>query len=277
LNTIVDKDWLRSRIGDSNLVILDCRFSLADSHAGEVLYGISHLPGAVYCHLEKNLSGSIQEHGGRHPLPNLDTFTLFLEEVGISNNTIVVAYDNGDGPFASRLWWLMKYIGHDQVFVLNGGFREWETSKYPIDADKPKRPKGSYEINLQPERLATHEDVKAIVEGKLENTVLVDSRESKRFLGQEEPIDKIAGRIPGAINKFWNDGLENGRFKRRDEQMQRFSEISEDETVIVYCGSGVTAAPNYLILNELGFKNIKLYVGSYSDWISYGESKIEKS
>jgi thiosulfate/3-mercaptopyruvate sulfurtransferase len=275
LKSIVDKEWLRSRLGSSNLVLLDCRFSLANPCAGEEEYQLSHLPGAVYCHLEENLSGPVLEHGGRHPLPNLQSFSSFLENAGISNQTEVVAYDNGEGAFAARLWWLMKFIGHEDVYVLNGGFNNWEKEGYPIDSIVPEPLKASYEIRLQPERMASYEEVKGIVENGAPGTVLIDSREPKRYLGLEEPIDKVAGRIPGAINKFWNEGFENGEFKPLSEQLERFTDVNNIDSIIVYCGSGVTAAPNYLVLEELGFKNLKLYVGSYSDWVSYVDNKID--
>jgi thiosulfate/3-mercaptopyruvate sulfurtransferase len=275
LKSIVDKEWLKSRLGSPNLVLLDCRFSLANPSAGEELYQLSHLPGAVYCHLEKNLSGPVLKHGGRHPLPNLQYFSRFLEDAGVSNDTAIVAYDNGEGAFAARLWWLMKYMGHEEVFVLDGGYKNWEAAGYPVDAIIPKPAKGTFEIRLQSDRMATYEEVKSIVEERSQNTILMDSREPKRFQGIEEPIDKVAGRIPGAINKFWNEGLADGKFKPLSEQLLRFSDLNKDDSIIVYCGSGVTATPNYLILEELGFTNLKLYVGSYSDWVSYENNKVE--
>jgi thiosulfate/3-mercaptopyruvate sulfurtransferase len=277
MKNIVDKVWLRTRLNLEDLVVVDCRFSLANPEAGEAAYQNSHIPGAVYAHLEKNLSGPVLEHGGRHPLPDLETFSLFLGSLGISNRSVVIAYDSGEGAFAARFWWMMKYVGHKDVFVLNGGFKEWETSGFSLDDNKTIRERVTYEINLQPQMLATYEDVKEIVEQDTISTILIDSREPRRFLGLEEPIDKVAGRIPGAINKFWVDGLDNGRFKSLDEQRGRFSDVSPTDSVIVYCGSGVTATPNYLLLNELGYQNLKIYIGSYSDWVSYKHNKVEKN
>lgn len=278
MKNIVNKDWLLKELEACNLVILDCRFSLAEPKSGYQAYQDSHIPGAIYCHLEKDLSGPVLEHGGRHPLPNLDSFKLFLENAGISNDTVVVAYDNGEGAFASRLWWLMKYIGHEKVYVLNGGWKEWEAGGLPLETSILASPnKGNYTIHAQPNLLATYEDINNIVKNKLDKTVLIDSRETKRYLGLEEPIDKVAGRIPGSINKFWNEGLENGSFKPLDEQKKRFRDINQDDSIVVYCGSGVTAVPNYLILHELGFQNLRLYIGSYSDWISYDKNHIEKN
>jgi thiosulfate/3-mercaptopyruvate sulfurtransferase len=277
MKNIINKEWLKERLNSPNLIILDCRFSLGKPESGRLAYQASHLPGAVYCHLEENLSGPVLVHGGRHPLPDLTSFQTYLENAGIGNDTVVVAYDNGEGAFASRLWWLLKYVGHEEVYVLNGGFKEWEVAGYPVDAQIANPPKATYEIRLQSQLMATYEEVKRIVDNKLVDAILIDSREPKRYLGLEEPIDKVAGRIPGSVNKFWNDGMEEGHFKSLDDQKQRFSDIKQDDSLIVYCGSGVTAAPNYLILHELGYSKLKLYVGSYSDWISYNEQKVEKN
>jgi thiosulfate/3-mercaptopyruvate sulfurtransferase len=278
MQSIVEKDWLKSRLNSPDFVILDCRFSLMQPEAGEEAYHKSHIPGAFYCHLEKELSGPVLAHGGRHPLPDLKTFQSFIEGVGITNDTIVVAYDNGEGSYASRLWWLMKYIGHQEVYILNGGFRSWVEAHYPVDSTTPsKKRSATYEMNIKTEMLATYDDVKRVVEQRPIGTILIDSREEKRYQGIEEPIDRIPGRIPGAIHKFWNEGFESGFFKPTDEQKKRFNDLDEDSNLIVYCGSGVTAAPNFLVLHELGYRNLKLYIGSYSDWVSYGNNKVEKN
>jgi thiosulfate/3-mercaptopyruvate sulfurtransferase len=275
LKNIISTNALLTRLGDPNLVLLDCRYSLANKMAGKEAYQLSHIPDAIYCDLEEQMSGTVTTNGGRHPLPNLEQFATFLENAGISNKTTVVAYDNGEGSYAGRLWWLLKYIGHEEVYVLNGGFAKWYDAGFPVDQVIPHPVKGYYHIQLNESILASYEEVKGTVEGK-KQAVLIDSREARRYKGLEEPIDKIAGRIPGALNKYWNDGFENGQFKSLEEQKTRFSDINKDDQVIVYCGSGVTATPNYLILDELGFKNVKLYVGSYSDWVSYSENPIEK-
>lgn len=277
MRSIVEKDWLKSRLNSPGLVILDCRFSLMQPGAGEDSYQKSHIPGAYYCHLEKDLSGPVITHGGRHPLPDLKTFQSFIEGVGINNETIVVAYDNGEGSYASRLWWLMKYIGHQEVYVLNGGFKSWEEAHYPVNSNLPSKSTASYELNIKSEMLATYEEVKKVAELPQQGTTLIDSREEKRYQGLEEPIDRIPGRIPGAINKFWIEGFQSGLFKPVEEQKERFKDLDEGSNYIVYCGSGVTAAPNFLVLHELGFKNLKLYIGSYSDWVSYHDNIVEKN
>jgi thiosulfate/3-mercaptopyruvate sulfurtransferase len=272
---VKDCEWLINHLYDMNVRIVDCRFSLADPQKGKINYMHSHLPGAVYFDLENDLSGTIGDHGGRHPLPIVDEFVSKLEKAGISQDMTVIAYDDGEGPFAARFWWLLQYFGHDNVYVLDGGFNNWLEEDLPVTADIPTFKRGNFRPVLRSELLATYEEVKGAVAEQ--NKVLIDSREAKRYLGLEEPIDKKAGHIPGAFNKPWMEGFRNGRYLPNSEQMQRFSDLDSNQPIIVYCGSGVTAVPNFLALKEAGFDNVKLYIGSFSDWISYEENKIETS
>lgn len=272
---VLDKEWLQKNLNEKNLRIVDCRFSLAEPDKGKQEYLHSHLPGSVYFDLEKDLSSPVQVHGGRHPLPDITEFVLKLETAGIDRDKIVVAYDNGEGSYAARFWWLLRYLGHEKVYVLEGGFKQWVAADYPTATEQPTFEKETFHIQLKPEIMADIDEVKEIAAGKAENSVLIDSREERRYLGIEEPIDKKAGHIPAAINKPWMAGLNNGQYKPVEEQKARFSDIDAEKQIIVYCGSGVTAAPNFLALKEAGFKNVKLYVGSFSDWISYDGNKIE--
>ncbi|QIZ09659.1 sulfurtransferase [Priestia megaterium] len=272
---VKDKEWLLKSLTESNVRVVDCRFSLAEPEKGRQEYLKGHLPSAVFFDLEKDLSSPVQVHGGRHPLPRLEEFIMKLEKEGINENTVVVAYDTGEGAYAARFWWLLQYLGHENVYVLDEGFNGWAAANYPVTKDIPSFEKVKFHRNLKPELLATTEEVKEVVEKQLENKILIDSRESKRYLGLEEPIDKKAGHIPGAINKPWMEGIRGGRYKQAEEQRQRFSDIEPNMDIIVYCGSGVTATPNYLALKEAGFNKVKLYVGSFSDWISYADHKIE--
>jgi thiosulfate/3-mercaptopyruvate sulfurtransferase len=271
---VIEKEWLLNKLDDPNVRIADCRFKLGSPDEGRSLYALNHIPNAVYFDLEKDLSGQVKKHGGRHPLPKLDQLKHALEKAGISRETTVVAYDGGEGAFASRFWWLLRYLGHKEVFILNGGYKEWIGSEYPVNNEIPSFKSADFNIELQPEIFAPYEEVKSLSENT-DAAVLIDSREAKRYLGLEEPIDKKAGHIPGAINKVWLETYENGRFKEIAEQERRFAEIDKNKPVIVYCGSGVTAAPNFLALKEAGYSNVKLYAGSFSDWISYDENKIE--
>lgn len=274
MNTTVEKGWLLEHVNDPTIRIVDCRYSLGSSEEGYNLYLHNHIPGAVYFHLGKDLSRPVSSHGGRHPLPDLEQFKLTLQKAGISSDMTVIAYDGGEGSFASRLWWLLNYAGHEKVYVLNGGFKKWQAADYPVDSKVPAYEESEFDIKVNPEILASYEEVKKLVTDKKTEAILIDSREEKRYLGNEEPIDKMAGHIPGAINKVWTDGYKNGFFKPSHEQEKRFSEIPKDKEIIVYCGSGVTATPNFIALKSAGYKNVKLYAGSWSDWTSYVDNPI---
>ncbi|KIO68437.1 MULTISPECIES: sulfurtransferase [Bacillaceae] len=273
---VVNQEWLLEQLANKDVKIVDCRFSLSKPDEGERLYKESHIPGAYFFDLEKQLSAPVSKHGGRHPLPDIEQFRHEIEQAGIDNTKTVVAYDGGEGAFASRFWWLLTYIGHDKVYVLNGGFKGWVEAGYPTTKEVPKPEPANFKVSIRKEMLATYEEVKEIVGNKKKLPILIDSREKARYLGKEEPIDKIPGHIPGAIHKFWAEGLENGFFKGSEEQKKRFAELDQKEPIIVYCGSGVTATPNYIALKMAGYQNVKLYAGSYSDWVSYSDNPVEK-
>ncbi len=275
MNLIIDKEWLLKNLNEQNVRIVDCTFSLADPKKGRQEYVQNHIPGACYFDLGVDLSGEVAEHGGRHPLPNIEEFIHKLERAGIDENTTVISYDQGEGAFAARFWLLLQYLGHEKVYVLDGGFKGWREGNYPVTSDVSTFNKTTFKSDINHDLLASMEEVKAVVDEQNSNIVLIDSREERRYLGLEEPIDKKAGRIPGAINKPWFEGLNAGYYKHAEIQKQRFSEINPDNEIIVYCGSGVTAAPNFLALKAAGFEKVKLYLGSFSDWISYQENKIE--
>ncbi|QGQ99315.1 sulfurtransferase [Paenibacillus psychroresistens] len=270
---IVSIEWLKANLFASDLVIADCRFQLGHVDAGRQAYGESHIPGAVYFDLERDLSAPIGEHGGRHPLPDLEPLALKLGLAGISKDTRIVAYDDQGGAMASRFWWLLKYLGHEDVFVLDEGFSAWKREGQPVDALQETPIPATFIANPQSDLLVDVAEVRAKLGQP--GTILLDSREAPRYLGEAEPIDKAAGHIPGAINKFWKGVLdEQGRVKTDDELIANYAELPRDKEIIVYCGSGVTATPNVLGLSEAGFTNVKLYAGSWSDWISYGENPV---
>jgi len=274
MNYIIDKEWLLKNLHDQ-VRIIDCSFSLGDPANGLQEYEKNHIPGAVYFDLEKDLSGPAGEHGGRHPLPTIHEFIQKLELAGIDESTKVIAYDQGEGAFAARFWWLLKYLGHEKVYVLDGGFKGWTAENYPVTSEVLTYNRAAFKVNINHKLLASMEEVREVSRGQDSHTILIDSREERRYLGLEEPIDKKAGRIPGALNKPWFEGLSAGYYKPADDQKQRFSDISPDKQIIVYCGSGVTAAPNFLSLKAAGYEKVKLYLGSFSDWVSYDENEIE--
>lgn len=275
MDQVVSIKWLLARLYEPDLVIADCRFVLGDPEAGRESYRNEYIPGSVYFDLERDLAGPKGTHGGRHPQPDIAQLAEKIGKSGIDGNTRVVAYDDQGGAMASRFWWLMKYMGHERVYVMEEGFTAWKKAGYPLTSEPPavKVPR-PFQANVQHRLLANM----AEVQNKLgcAGTVLLDSREEKRYLGVEEPIDKAAGHIPGALHEFWKNGLHaDGRWKSQEEQKSRFHCLDSNREVIVYCGSGVTACPNVLALNEAGFSQVKLYIGSWSDWISYPDNPIE--
>lgn len=270
---IQSAEWLAKRLSDCELRIVDCRFSLTDPAYGRQAFQKGHIPGAVFFDLEQDLSGRVQEHGGRHPLPDFKVLQQKLEAVGIDENTPVISYDNGEGAFASRFWWLLTYMGHKNVFVLDGGFKKWTETGNPVTSEINQHERKHFSASFQEHMLATYSEVKEKSnDGK---SILIDSRTRERYLGLEEPIDKKPGRIPGALNKEWVAAFEDGNWKSREKQMERFADLPKTEEIIVYCGSGITATPNVLALMNAGFSNVKLYAGSYSDWVSYDENNVE--
>ncbi|MEI6063104.1 MAG: sulfurtransferase [Pseudanabaena sp. ELA748] len=264
---IVSADWLQEHLHDLQVIVVDCRFSLMDQELGRKQYQTSHIEGAYYLDLNLDLSSPVQKHGGRHPLPNIDQLAAKLSQMGVnSGETTVVVYDDSRFGFAARLWWLLRYMGHEQVALLDGGFGGWQAQNYSINTEIPDAKIGKFIPNLQTEWVVDIEIVKARKD--LSEVVLVDSREGDRYRGKREPIDPIAGHIEGAVNYPWQE-VTNPQGFVMDNQGDRWQDVKNAEEIIVYCGSGVTACVNLLSLEIAGIKNTKLYSGSWSDWCSY--------
>jgi len=264
--------WLSEHLEDPQVVIVDCRFSLMQPDLGRQQYQEGHIPGAYYLDLNRDLSSPVDLHGGRHPLPDVAEMATTLAAMGVSSapkpETLVVAYDDSRLAFASRLWWLLRYLGHDRVTVLDGGFSAWTSAGYPVTLDSPPVRSGQFVPRLRADQVVDREQVKQRQE--LPGVTLVDSREGDRYRGEREPIDPIAGHIPGAVNFPWQDVTdENGYVRSVREQQQRWQPLQHSEEIIVYCGSGVTACVNLLALELAGMTTGKLYAGSWSDWCSY--------
>jgi thiosulfate/3-mercaptopyruvate sulfurtransferase len=266
-------EWVMEHIHDENIRIVDCRFQLNDRNAGEDAYQTSHLPNAVYVNLESDLSGPVKEHGGRHPLPDIEQLSEKLSQLGIDDKVTVIAYDDQNGAMASRFWWLLRYLGHDKVYVMDGSFSNWTEKGLPVETKVPSFQRRSFVPNLQSHLLVSVNEVRDSLNNS--STTLIDSREEKRYKGLEEPIDKKAGHIPGALNFFWQESIDkDGTWKDSQSQNERFKQIPKEQQVIVYCGSGVTACPNVLALKEAGYDDVKLYLGSWSDWISHPDNPV---
>jgi thiosulfate/3-mercaptopyruvate sulfurtransferase len=271
---IVTADWLNTHLPDRDLVVVDCRFALADPSLGRQQYQTDHIPGAFYLDLNTDLSSPVCEHGGRHPLPDPQTLAQKLTAIGVKfSETFVVVYDDSRFAFASRLWWLLRYYGHARVAVLDGGYRNWVKAGYSVTADLPQPPTdGKFIPQIQANWIVDIEGVKARQSDA--ETILIDSREPDRYLGKVEPIDPVAGHIPGAVNYPWQTiSTPEGFFLPLEAQQQRWSEIQPQQTPIVYCGSGVTACVNLLSLAIAGIDRSQLYPGSWSDWCSYLEDR----
>ncbi|ASS73753.1 sulfurtransferase [Tumebacillus algifaecis] len=275
-SNLVSMEWLLEHLNDPHVRLVDCRFVLGQPNAGVQAYQTEHLPRAVYFDLERDLSAQVAEHGGRHPLPNVEELAAKLGQRGLGDEHLIVAYDDQGGAMASRFWWLLKYIGHDRVVALNGTFSAWKQEGHPTTAEVVPVSPTEFTAHSQSDLVVHMNEVRTkLGDGK---TLLIDSREAVRYKGLQEPIDPVAGHIPGAVNHFWKDSLKaDGTWKSADEQRERFQEVAPETEVIVYCGSGVTATPNILALQEAGYRNVKLYAGSWSDWCSHKENPIATS
>ncbi|MGX4588088.1 sulfurtransferase [Paenibacillus chitinolyticus] len=273
MRNIVSLEWLYEHLQDPDLLIADCRFALGEPWSGRQDYSIDHIPGAFYVDLEEDMSGEKREHGGRHPLPDLGAFSMRASAIGVDASKTVVAYDDQGGAMAARLWWMLRFLGHERVYVLDRGYSQWKAAGYPVTAEAPQASPATFSPKVQRHMLASMDEVKAKLGEK--GTVLIDSREGARYRGEQEAIDPVAGHIPGARNRFWKDALDTeGSWRSAEEQKERFRGLENAEELIVYCGSGVTACPNVLALEEAGIPGVKLYAGSWSDWVSYEENPI---
>ena len=262
----VSSQWLVDHLQDRDVRIVDCRFALVDMNLGRRQYLEGHIPGAAYLDLAQDLSGPVQPHGGRHPLPNPMHLAARLSSIGVTSEVLVVAYDDSRFAFAARLWWLLRYLGHDRVAILEGGFSAYQAAGHPVTSVISQYLPSGFDVQLRPDRVV---DINVIAT-RDESTILIDSRASDRYRGEREPIDPIAGHIPGAVNYFWQQVTNlQGELLSPNALQAYWSEIDLEQSIIVYCGSGVTACVNLLALEAIGMTTAKLYVGGWSDWCSY--------
>ncbi len=261
--------WLAQNLDNPQIVVCDCRFQLNDPQWGYRQYCHSHIKHAYYLDLNRDLSAPVKLHGGRHPLPDANLLAQKLSAMGIvRNRTLVVAYDDSKLAFAARLWWLLNYLGHRSVAILDGGWQAWQAGSYATDSTQPKSRQGFFVPELQTDKIVTREEVKTCQDSPA--AILVDSRDRDRYLGLREPIDPIAGSIEGAVNSPWKQVTdERGYLLPIAAQQKLWSNYSSAPEIIVYCGSGVTACVNLLSLKLAGIRHAKLYPGGWSDWCSY--------
>ncbi|ALX49218.1 sulfurtransferase [Lentibacillus amyloliquefaciens] len=276
MSVVVSAEWLNDRLENNSekTVVVDTRFDLMDADAGRKTYLEGHIPHAVYLDLNKDLSDKAAKHGGSHPLPDMEMFIAKVGNIGIDHDTTVVVYDQKNDMFAARLWWLLQYAGHEDVHLLDGGFEQWVKAGFSVTTEVPALQAKEFKPVYRENDVADIEEVQE----KLQNqsATLIDSRSKERYLGEKEPLYIRAGHIPGAKNFFWKNVLDDkGKWKDDSELEKHFSSLSKDDEIIVSCGSGVSACPNVLALKSAGFRNVKLYPGSFSDWISYEENNVE--
>ncbi|SHH11841.1 sulfurtransferase [Virgibacillus chiguensis] len=272
---LISVDRLKNRLHNhlNNTVIIDVRFQLTEPDAGRKAYLQDHIPGALFMDIEKDLSGKKGKHGGNHPLPDLTMLAGKVGKLGIDHDTTVVIYDADNDMFAARAWWLFHYMGHDKVYVLDGGYNGWKKAGNEITAEVPTLTPKVFHLQLRDNQIANMEEVKQKVTHN--KTILIDSRARERYLGDYEPMYARAGHIPGAKNYFWKEVLDkNGSWKKKESLEKQFASLQKNEEIIVSCGSGISACPNILALKSLGYENVKLYPGSFSDWISYDENEV---
>jgi thiosulfate/3-mercaptopyruvate sulfurtransferase len=267
--TLVSVDALARHLDDPDWRVVDTRFSLADPEAGRQLYRQAHIPGAAYLHLDEDLSAPVTATSGRHPLPDPAAIEATLRDAGICDRTQVVAYDAAGGGIASRLWWMLRWLGHPRAAVLDGGFTAWQEAGHRVTAKPARPPYGDF--------TARPDDAAQILLDVLrtglarDELLLVDAREGPRFLGEAEPIDAVAGRIPGAVNLPWqanlsDDGLFLAGTSLRHLWEERLGRYGPGQAVCM-CGSGVTACADLLAMEVAGLSGGRLYAGSWSEWI----------
>ncbi len=269
-----------ARTNDQDWLVIDCRFNLANPDAGEAAYRQSHVAGAWYAHLDRDLSGEKTGRNGRHPLPAPSDFQRSVREWGITPDTRVVAYDDAGGMFAARLWWLLRWAGHEQVQVLDGGWAAWQAAHGPVDDAAPQaRTASAFQINPRTDWVVSADWVLSRLKLPAQQ-LLIDARAPDRFRGENETIDPVGGHIPGARNRFFQLNLQaDGRFKPASQLRSEFTELIGDQdlaAVTHQCGSGVTACHNLLAMAHAGLPATRLYAGSWSEWCADPQRPIER-
>lgn len=272
-STLIDPVTVSPHLGDPDWIIVDCRFDLANTDWGRQEYMQSHVPGAVYAHLDHDLSGPPITNQGRHPLPVATELTALFSRLGIDDHKQVVVYDSMSGSICARLWWLLRYMGHAAVAVLDGGWPAWLEAGLPVRSGEEHYPPSTFQGQPNNDWVVAVAEVPA-------QSLLIDSRDPARFRGEVEPIDPVAGHIPGAVNHFWKLNLDSeGKYLSaatlKENLLARYGQVPAAQTVF-YCGSGVTACHNLLAAAHACLPMPRLYAGSWSEWCRDPARKVEK-
>jgi thiosulfate/3-mercaptopyruvate sulfurtransferase len=278
--TLISATELAEHMDDPRWVVVDCRHDLMNLNAGREGYAIAHIRGAHFADMETQLSGAkVGVDGkfrGRHPLPSREALVEYLRGIGVNDDSQVVAYDAHGGMFAARLWWLMRWMGHPAVAVLDGGMAAWQSAGLPLDGATPSAAPGNFSAKPS---LVTTVDANAVLANiDTRERIVIDARAADRFRGENETIDPVGGHIPGAKNRFFKDNLQaDGRFKSAEELRAAFAGLADDPaSVIAQCGSGVTACHNLLAMEVAGLQGAALYPGSWSEWCADPARPVEK-
>src|SRR5882724_6693664 len=273
--TLIECPELATHLSDTDWAVLDCRFELARPEWGASVYAEGHVSNAIYAHLDRDLSSPVTSTSGRHPLPAVEAFAATLGRWGIDENVQVVAYDQGNGAYASRLWWLLRWVGHSRVAVLNGGFAAWQHAGLAVCKQPSVRQPRRFAAKLsQNSVVSTVELQRLLAAGRFGSgqRTLIDARSADRFAGQNETIDPVAGHVPGARNHPFAHNLDaQGRFLPAQALRSKWLETLSGQApaqAIAMCGSGVTACHNLLALEIAGLPGAQLYAGSWSEWVA---------
>ena len=278
--TLITAADLAAHIDDPNWIVVDCRHDLMNLSAGREGYAIGHLPNAIFGDMETELSGS--KYGtdgafrGRHPLPEKEALAALLRGWGVNDDSQVVAYDAHGGMYAARLWWMLRWLGHEAVAVLDGGMAAWQSLGKPLTTDMPARAPGR--VTIRAPFVPTVSVLEVMENLDKGERVVIDARAQDRFRGENETIDPVGGHIPGARNRFFKDNLQaDGRFKSPEQLREDFSKVIGDPAkAVMQCGSGVTACHNLLALEVAGMPGAALYPGSWSEWVGDASRPVAK-
>lgn len=254
---------------------IDARFSLKDIEVGKKKYLEAHVENAVHWDLNDDLS-DLGKEAGRQPMPDKETLVELFQSTGLSIDDSIIVYDDGGSPFAARAWWFLQYAGFNNAFILLEGFDDIKQTGIPVNAKVPQPKRSAVHPRWNDSIYASRDFVEKTVSGEIDS-ILIDARAANRYRGESEPLDRIAGHIPGALNFDWEKLRKDGRFRLDETIQNKLAEIVDPtKEATVYCGSGVTASPLYAILAHYGYDNVRLYVGSYSDWVSKENAQIEQ-
>jgi thiosulfate/3-mercaptopyruvate sulfurtransferase len=275
--TVIDTDTLAVHLAE--WVVIDCRYDLKDEAWGRAQYLAGHIPGAVYASLSQDMSTRPDGTNGRHPLPSPEAMAQTFGRLGIGSGVQVVVYDHDDGRYASRLWWMLRYMGHETAAVLDGGWAKWTREGRPVRTGEERRTPAAFEGRPQHSVRLGVDEVERLIGNPA--TLLVDARAPERFEGSHEPLDRAAGHIPGAVNHFyqWNVRAD-GTMLPPDQLREQFQKVlgsHRPEQVVMYCGSGVTACQNLLAMEHAGLRGARVYPGSWSEWSSNPARPVERA